>query len=327
MQQLHQAAGLGAGLQRQPQNGQLQVLAGVIVVGGHADQVRFERGQPAHLVHAILNLTLVGGVLLSLATLGPDRIAGSPADGTVDRTVAAAGAQAPSFRAFVDRYLQDFARRHPSIAAGNGIHDFDGTLDDYSAAAITREIAELKRTRAELRAFPASALTADERVDQKILDGVIDGWLLEQETLQNWRRNPMLYASVLSDGVHNLMTMTNAPAPVRMRRIIGKLTGVPGLLAAARANLRNPPKLLAERGAAMMKGASGMLATDVVLAFTDQRGTPLMEEILNRGLPYCSGPQWLAENVLRDRWVLAVAGTHGKTTTSSMLAWILEDAG
>ncbi len=53
----------------------------------------------------------------------------------------------------------------------------------------------------------------------------------------------------------------------------------------------------------------------------------LMEEILNRGLPYISGPQWLFENVLRDKWVLAVAGTHGKTTTSSMLAWILEDCG
>ena len=57
------------------------------------------------------------------------------------------------------------------------------------------------------------------------------------------------------------------------------------------------------------------------------RGNPLMEEILNRGLPYISGPQWLAENVLQDKWVLAVAGTHGKTTTSSMLAWILEYAG
>ncbi len=54
---------------------------------------------------------------------------------------------------------------------------------------------------------------------------------------------------------------------------------------------------------------------------------PLLEEILNRGLPYISGPQWLYENVLRDKWVLAVAGTHGKTTTSSMLAWILEDCG
>ncbi len=57
------------------------------------------------------------------------------------------------------------------------------------------------------------------------------------------------------------------------------------------------------------------------------RGNPLMEAILNRGLPYASGPQWLREHVLQGHWVLAVAGTHGKTTTSSMLAWILEHAG
>ncbi len=57
------------------------------------------------------------------------------------------------------------------------------------------------------------------------------------------------------------------------------------------------------------------------------RGNPLMEEILNRNLPYVSGPQWLADTLLRDRWVLGVAGTHGKTTTASMLAWILEHAG
>ncbi len=54
---------------------------------------------------------------------------------------------------------------------------------------------------------------------------------------------------------------------------------------------------------------------------------PLMEAILDRGLPYTSGPQWLYEQVLKDKWVLAVAGTHGKTTTTAMLAWILEDAG
>jgi UDP-N-acetylmuramate: L-alanyl-gamma-D-glutamyl-meso-diaminopimelate ligase len=57
------------------------------------------------------------------------------------------------------------------------------------------------------------------------------------------------------------------------------------------------------------------------------RGKPVVEEILNRGLPYGSGPQWLAEHALAGKWVLAVAGTHGKTSTSSMLAWILEDAG
>lgn len=57
------------------------------------------------------------------------------------------------------------------------------------------------------------------------------------------------------------------------------------------------------------------------------RGNPLLEAILDAGLPYVSGPQWLAEHILQRRWVLGVAGTHGKTTTASLLAWILEDAG
>jgi UDP-N-acetylmuramate: L-alanyl-gamma-D-glutamyl-meso-diaminopimelate ligase len=57
------------------------------------------------------------------------------------------------------------------------------------------------------------------------------------------------------------------------------------------------------------------------------RGNPLMEAILNAGLPYTSGPQWLAENVLQGRHVLAVAGTHGKTSTTSMLAWMLDQGG
>jgi len=57
------------------------------------------------------------------------------------------------------------------------------------------------------------------------------------------------------------------------------------------------------------------------------RGNPAVEALLNSGIPYYSGPEWLAMNVLKDKWVLAVAGTHGKTTTTSMLAWILEYAG
>jgi UDP-N-acetylmuramate: L-alanyl-gamma-D-glutamyl-meso-diaminopimelate ligase len=70
------------------------------------------------------------------------------------------------------------------------------------------------------------------------------------------------------------------------------------------------------------------LSADIyVIGNVVTRGNPLMEEILNQGLPYISGPQWLSENVLQGKWVLAVAGTHGKTTTSSMLAWILEYAG
>ena len=65
----------------------------------------------------------------------------------------------------------------------------------------------------------------------------------------------------------------------------------------------------------------------VVIGNAMSRGNPAVEYVLDRGLRYTSGPQWLAEHVLHERWVLAVAGTHGKTTTAGMLAWILEDAG
>src|SRR6476660_3578475 len=69
-------------------------------------------------------------------------------------------------------------------------------------------------------------------------------------------------------------------------------------------------------------------AADVyVVGNVVSRGNPLLEAILDRGLRYTSGPQWLAELVLRDKWVLAVAGTHGKTTTSAMLAHIVDRAG
>ncbi|MBT8098514.1 MAG: UDP-N-acetylmuramate:L-alanyl-gamma-D-glutamyl-meso-diaminopimelate ligase [Gammaproteobacteria bacterium] len=65
----------------------------------------------------------------------------------------------------------------------------------------------------------------------------------------------------------------------------------------------------------------------VVVGNVMSRGTEVVEAMLDRGIPYTSGPRWLADNVLRERHVLAVAGTHGKTTTASMLAWILMDAG
>ncbi len=88
---------------------------------------------------------------------------------------------------------------------------------------------------------------------------------------------------------------------------------------------------LAEQGIELITGYDPMqvaLEPDLfIVGNVVSRGNPLMEEILNRGLPYISGPQWIGEHILKDKWVLAVAGTHGKTTTSSMLAWILEDAG
>jgi UDP-N-acetylmuramate: L-alanyl-gamma-D-glutamyl-meso-diaminopimelate ligase len=88
---------------------------------------------------------------------------------------------------------------------------------------------------------------------------------------------------------------------------------------------------LSEAGIELMQGylpAHLEPAPDlVVMGNAMSRGNPAVEYVLNKGLPYVSGPEWLAKYVLKDKWVLAVSGTHGKTTTSSLLAWILESAG
>ena len=65
----------------------------------------------------------------------------------------------------------------------------------------------------------------------------------------------------------------------------------------------------------------------VVVGNALSRGQPVVEAMLNGGIPYTSGPEWLGRHILQNQWVLAVSGTHGKTSTASMLAWILEQAG
>jgi UDP-N-acetylmuramate: L-alanyl-gamma-D-glutamyl-meso-diaminopimelate ligase len=135
------------------------------------------------------------------------------------------------------------------------------------------------------------------------------------------------------------MTTRNTPA-IHILGICGTFMG--GIAVLARqagyrvtgcdANVYPPMSTqLQEQGIALIEGYGEeqlALNPDVfVIGNVVSRGNPLMEAILNRNLPYVSGPQWLADNLLRDKWVLAVAGTHGKTTTSAMLSWILEYAG
>src|SRR5439155_2135073 len=85
----------------------------------------------------------------------------------------------PPFAALVDEYMDQFALRHPSIAAGNGFHGHDDRLEDFSAAAIAAEVAWLHAFAARVHAIDPQALTADERVDRHVRLGILDGWLLD----------------------------------------------------------------------------------------------------------------------------------------------------
>jgi uncharacterized protein (DUF885 family) len=188
---------------------------------------------------------------------GCNRVAEAPADRS----------STPAFSALVDEYLDRFAARHPSIAAGNGIHSHDASLEDFSAAAIAAEVAWLRAFRSRLDSLDPAPLTADERVDRRILQGIVDGWLLDLDTVRSWARNPMIYASAVSSGVHNLMTMESSPAEERARQATAKLQAVPRLLASARENLQNPPRVFVERAIVMFRGVVDLVAHDLPLGF------------------------------------------------------------
>src|SRR5262245_19955272 len=192
-----------------------------------------------------------------------------------DRAAESAGA----LSALVDSYLDEFARRHPSIAAGNGIHDHDGTLEDFSAGAVKAEIEWLRATRERLEALAPEPLSPDGRVDRRILLGVIDGWLLDLDTVRTWTRNPMIYTSAITDGVHNLMTMESSPATVRMQRVVAKLRLVPRLLAAARENIHQPPRVFVERAIVMFRGATDLLEHDLPQAFAGAGDAALQDSL------------------------------------------------
>jgi uncharacterized protein (DUF885 family) len=183
---------------------------------------------------------------------------------------ASASRTAPeSFSVFVDRYLDRFAAFHPSIASGNGLHGHDGELEDFREARIAAEVRWLRTTRRQLQAFDEMALTPDERVDRRILAGIVEGWLLDLDTLKTWRRNPMVYAAALADGLHGLVTMDSAPAAERLRDVVAKLDRTPSLLQAARRNIVSPPRVFVERTLAMLDGIVELLDHDLPLAFQD----------------------------------------------------------
>lgn len=218
------------------------------------------------------------GALAVAATLVGGCAAGegkSQADTRSTSASTASGTSSTASRelaALVDEYLDGWAAFYPSIAAGNGLHMHDDRLEDFSAGNIAQQLLWFREMKARLVRIPVADLTPDERVDRRILDGVIDGWILDLDVAHSWQRNPMIYASAITDGVHNLMTMESAPPQVRMQRVRDKLRGVPALLQAAKANLRNPPRILAERGLGMFRGASAMLANDLALALDAPRG-------------------------------------------------------
>ncbi|WP_437896263.1 DUF885 domain-containing protein [Sorangium sp. So ce124] len=174
-------------------------------------------------------------------------------------------AEAPRepFPALRDRILREWVADEPAFARSRGLHEQDGKVTDYAAAAIERRLARLERDRAALAAVDAAALSPDEALDRALLLQQIDLKLFNGRDLEEWRRRPQFYGDLF--GVNQYLDRAYAPLPERARRLLehekAALAQAPRILE----NLASPmPKPVIEVAVKIFRGYAEYLRGDVV---------------------------------------------------------------
>jgi Bacterial protein of unknown function (DUF885) len=200
-----------------------------------------------------------GLVLIAIASIS---LACAPAPSTAPAS-SAASATGDSFSEFVDDYFDARFDYLPSQGTDAGFHQYDTKLEDRSRARIEARIAELKVFLSRLQAFDRSKLSFDEAIDADALEGEIRGFLLDQETLRTWERNPMGYAGLPGFAADSLIKRDFAPAAERLRSLVAREKLMPAVYAAGKANLVNPPKEFTDLAIRMAKGSAGYFAGTV----------------------------------------------------------------
>src|SRR4030095_5594277 len=136
-------------------------------------------------------------------------------------------------------------------------------FEDFSAVAHVKRIQKLKELQARLNAMPQASMSSDEQIDAEILQGQINGELLELETLQTWRKNPMNYVGLPGGSIDSLIKRNFAPPPERLRSVTARLKAIPAMLDAMRANVQNPPHEFTDLAVRVSRGSAGFFRSTV----------------------------------------------------------------
>src|SRR5712692_6667549 len=167
------------------------------------------------------------------------------------------------FSRFVDEYFDARYAFRPTEGTAQGFHQYDTKVPDLSRRAIEARIGELKRELARLSSFDRGKLSFDDGIDAELLEAQIRGELLTLETLRSWENNPMQYAFLPGGAVNGLMKRDFAPAAQRLRSAIARMKGIPAVYAAARENIKNPPKEFTDLAIRMSRGSVGFFERSV----------------------------------------------------------------
>ena len=207
-------------------------------------------------LHAVLLVSIFVAAIIFSTSLPAQRIS---ADGAVQ-----------TFSFISDQYFTEaYFKFSPTSGTQAGFHQYDTQLEDYSAAALQRQIAALHSYEAKIFAIDPNALDASVAADREILLNSIRSQLLSLEVIRNWEKNPDNYSSGITGSIFILMERPFAPANTRLRAVVEREKQIPQVFAEARKNLKNPPHIFTEIALEQIEGIVSFFQTDVPSAFAD----------------------------------------------------------
>ncbi|MDQ6625460.1 MAG: DUF885 domain-containing protein, partial [Verrucomicrobiota bacterium] len=171
-----------------------------------------------------------------------------------------ASSQDEQFQKVAKEYIEGLLQTHPEYATELGDHRFDDRLTDYSDAALGKELTRAKKYRQQLEAFnDLSKLNDANKVDVRLLKDSIDNEIFGIEELKEREWNPLAYNQSLANSLYLLVARDFAPAKQRVPNLWKRLEGIPAVIAQAKANLKNPPKVYTETAIEQAKGTISLV--------------------------------------------------------------------
>src|SRR5690348_819396 len=175
-----------------------------------------------------------------------------------------------AFTRLADQYFDAFyLPTNPSAATGYGVHRYDGKLEDYSIAGIESRVKALKTWEQRVAAIDPASLSLYIRGDRDLVLNNIRSMLLTLQAIRPWEKNPDFYSSGITSSAFTLMERKFAPPETRLRDLISRERQMPAALLAARANLKNPPKIYTQIALEQLPGLIEFFQHDVPSAFAD----------------------------------------------------------
>ncbi len=183
-----------------------------------------------------------------------------------------------AFCRLAEEYFQECFQTNPNWATETGVHDFDGQLPDFCLGAIQKRSLSLKSYLRRFQAISPCRLDSFCQSDRELIIAHIRAALLELEEIQNWRRNPDLYSSLVGESIFGLIKRDFAPLPERLRSVISRENQIPALLAQARNNLSDPPRVFTEVALEQLPGTVAFFENSVRQTFASVGDPQLQAE-------------------------------------------------